>query len=91
MQTKTITWKGIEYSIRTLDIRPIPTYEAARYAAVDIADAELWDAIERVHTQEEERMAMAIDNAIFFYCEHGFLKSEPNDEELLNYLKKNLA
>ena len=90
MQAKVITWKGVEYPIRTLDIRSIPTYEDAFYSAVDIADAELWDAIEQVPTHEED-MAMAIDNAIFFYCEHGFLKRKPTDAELLNYLKKYLA
>lgn len=51
-----------------------------------IADFELWDAISD-YCERGDREYIDLDNTIFFYCDSGFIASNPTDEEIIDYLK----
>ena len=58
---------------------------------VKVADVELWDAIEYAcdhenHIRHSE--AVDLDNEIYYYCDYGFIASDPTDEEIVEYLIK---
>ena len=59
---------------------------------VKVAGIELWDAIEDAcdhenHIQHSE--AVDLDREIYYYCDYGFIESDPTDEEIVEYLIKN--
>lgn len=55
---------------------------------VNVADVDLWDAIEEDYNNGNSD-AHALDNDIYFYCDYGFIASNPTDEEIVEYLIKN--
>ena len=55
---------------------------------VKVADLDLWDAIEEDYIDGNSE-AHAIDNDIYFYCDYGFIASDPTDEEIVDYLIRN--
>ena len=38
--------------------------------------------------EKDNKEAVAIDNSIFFFCDSGFIESDPTDEEIIEYLIK---
>ena len=67
MKRWTITYKGVDYPVRTLDIRSIPKWEDECYANVNVADGALARAFGKEPWDAE---ATAIDEKIFFYVEN---------------------
>lgn len=67
MKRWTIAYKGVDYAVRTLDIRSIPSWEDECYANVNVADR----ALARAFGEEPwDAEATAIDEKMFFYIEH---------------------
>lgn len=84
MQKSTIQFKGVDYPVRTLDIRSIPTWEDDCYQNVTVADTNLNIALGECQKWTE---ADAIDEIIFFYFTPGQLASY-TDEELVAVLEE---
>jgi len=83
MNKSFIEYQGRNYPIRTVDLGSVSSY----YKEVDVADYDLFNAIENEY-EKGVREAVEIDNSIFFYCDSGFIASDPTDEEIVDYLVK---
>lgn len=83
-----ITYNGIEYPVRTVTL-PEDFFEMAGQK-VDVADVELYHAYE-VEYEKGDKHANAIDESIYYFCDSGFVASDPSDEEIVNYLVKNVV
>ena len=90
MQKSTITLDGVDYIVRTIDITSLPTFDGETYRSVDVADVALWDVLER-RMEQGDKYAMRLDEKIFFYPDSEFIKADPTDEELLDYLRERLC
>lgn len=89
MQKNFITIGNVDYVVRTLDITSLPTFEGETYRSVDVADVALWNELE--HRMElGDKYATRLDEEIFFYADSEFIKNDPTDEKLLDYLRENL-
>ena len=82
MEKSTITFKGVDYPVRILDIRSIPTWED--YAAVCVAEQALEDAF---GAEPWDAECTAIDEGIFFYVRNI---ADYTEKELLKILEENL-
>ena len=89
MKKDTIKVMGVDYIVRTLDIRTIPGYEDYLPKEVDVAGEELWDAVGGAISAGDYD-ACEIDSQIFFYVPDEMLRRDATDEELINYIKENL-
>lgn len=87
MQKSFINYKGVDYIVRTMDVRSIPTFGSEDYKSVQVAEAALWDALE---WESNTDMAVNIDNSIFFYADTELMRRDPSDHELIDYLQKQL-
>ena len=86
MKRDIITYKGVEYPVieiarNLIDSEWENTDSSLSYT---IADNELWSAIEKDY-EDNNPMATEIDNSIFYYCDNGFVASEPTEEEVIKY------
>ena len=84
MQKSTITYRCVDYPVRTLDVRSLPEYNSPGYAAVNVADETLLAALgseDRWGSQER-----AIDDQIMFYFVAGYLEAA-TDEQLIEVMK----
>ncbi len=84
MEKSTINYKGVDYIVRTLDIRSIPAWEDECYAEVQVADISLNMAFE-----EGDKRADAIDESIFFYLHKSQLE-KMSDKKLVELLAEYL-
>lgn len=89
MERNIITYKGVKYPIieiarNLIDSEWKNTDSSLSYT---IADNELWSAIEKDY-EDNNSMAIEIDNLIFYYCDNGFVASEPTEEEVIKYFEK---
>lgn len=85
MKKSTINYKGVDYIVRTLDIRSIiPAWEDECYAEVQVADISLNMAFE-----EGDKRADAIDESIFFYLFKSQLE-KMSDKKLVELLAEYL-
>jgi len=89
MQKSSISYKGVDYIVRTLDVRGVPTFEGDEYAQMDVAEDTLWDAIEQAW-QRGDYDAVKLDEDIFFYVPAILLRRDATDEEIVEYLKQYL-
>ena len=76
-------WDGKKFPVREIQLPE----ELGGYNA-NVADVDLWDAIEEDYNNGNSE-AHALDNDIYFYCDYGFIASDPTDEEIIEYLIKN--
>lgn len=79
-------WHADEYPVRKVEL-PI---ELGGFV-VKVATDCLWDAIEYEYNHEYCDLhsdAVALDDNIYFYCEEGFIESDPSDEEIIRYLQR---
>lgn len=81
---------GVDYIVRTIGITILPTFEGESYRSVDVADVALWDVLER-RMEQGDKYAERLDEKIFFYPDSEFIRREPTDEELLDYLREHLC
>ena len=78
-------WDGKKFPVREVELPE----ELGGFVA-NVATGELWDAIEDAY-DADDKTANNIDDSIYFYCEHGFIESDPTDEEIVEYLIKNVC
>lgn len=81
-------WNGKKFPVREVMFNVCDGMETI----VKVADLSLWDAIEYAYEHEGNPMrkeAIEIDNDIYYYCDYGFIYSDPTDEEIVEYLIKN--
>ncbi len=88
MKRDIITYKGVKYPVieiarNLIDSEWKNTDSSLSYM---IADNELWSAIEKDY-EDNNSMAIEIDNLIFYYCDNGFVASEPTEEEVIKYFE----
>ena len=76
-------WNGKKCPVRTV-VFPI---QEGFETPINVADVDLWDAIDKDHDNGNSE-AHALDNDIYFYCDYGFIASDPTDEEIVEYLIK---
>ena len=76
-------WDGKKFPVRTV-VFPI---QEGFDTPINVADISLWDAIEKDYNNGNSE-AHALDNDIYFYCDYGFIASDPTDEEIVDYLIK---
>lgn len=81
MQKLYYKWGGKMYVARTVYF---PVQEEMETWVI-VADYDLWEAISKDYDTEDPD-AIALDGEIFFYCEGGFIASDPTDDEIINYL-----
>lgn len=86
MQKSTINFQGVDYPVRTLDIRGIHSYEDECYAGVKVADTSLLLALGSDDCSDWSKEATAIDEQIFFYFSPGQL-AKCSDKELIEELE----
>lgn len=90
MEKSTITLGGVDYTVRTLDIRSLPGYEGEAYAQVTVADHNLSLAVEMA-IKAGDYDACKFDDEIFFYADPEFINTDPTEAQLLDYLCLNLC
>ena len=76
-------WNGKKFPVREVMFEVCDGLETV----VKVADADLWYAIEEDYNNGNSE-AHALDSDIYFYCERGFIESDPTDEEIIDYLIK---
>lgn len=88
MKRDIITYKGVDYPVieiaRNLIDREWENADSS--CTYLIADIELWFALEEDY-ENGDTMAIGIDNSIFYYCDSGFVASEPTEEEVIKYFE----
>ena len=77
-------------------VRVVPVPEEWGFGSpINVADDRLAMALEEAGNDETDKQILndleKIDNKICFYCNYGFIASDPTDEEIVEYLKKNLS
>lgn len=77
-------WNGKKFPVREVMFNVCDDMETI----VKVADVDLWDAIEEDYNNGISD-AHALDNGIYYYCDYGFIASDPTDEEIVDYLIKN--
>ena len=89
MKRDIITYKGVEYPVIEIARNLIDSeYKTADSSVTYIlADIELWFALEEDY-ENADSMAVDIDNSIFYYCDNGFVASEPTKEEVIKYFEE---
>lgn len=87
MTLEFIEYKGVQYPVRLVYLMNVEFHGQCENAY--IADVELWAAIES-DCDAGVREAIDIDNDIYFYCDSGFIASEPTDDEIIEYLKERI-
>lgn len=85
MKTNKIKYKGQEFETRIID----GSWYDENYGDMQVADSELWFAISDGY-EKGGALENEIDNDIFFYCDCGFLASKPKDEDIIEYLERNV-
>lgn len=88
MTVEYIEYKGIQYITRLVYLMNVEFHGQCENAYV--ADYELWAAIEDDYNAGVKE-AVEIDNGIYYYCDSGFIASEPTDDEIIEYLKQHLT
>ena len=78
-------WNGKKFPVREVMLPE----ELGGFVA-NVATGELWGAIEDAY-YANDKTAINIDDSIHFYCEYGFIESDPTDEEIIDYLIKNVC
>lgn len=88
MKRNIITYKGVDYPVIEIARNLIDSeWENADSSFTYlIADIELWFALEEDY-ENADTMAIGIDNSIFYYCDSGFVASEPTEEEVIKYFE----
>lgn len=90
MEKSTITVGGVDYIVRTIDVRTIPTYEDDFYADMQVAGESLWDATGKA-IEAGDYDACKIDDLIFFYVPDEMLGRDATDSEIVDYIKQNIS
>ena len=85
MERSNIRYKGIDYPVIEISLSKVSDIESDEL--VIIADYELWAAIEDDYVDGDKEAAW-IDNNVYFYCDSGFIASNPTESEVIEYMNK---
>lgn len=85
MERSKINYKGIDYPTIEISLSKVSDIESDEI--VTIADCELWVAIEDDYYNGDKE-AVWLDNKIYFYCDSGFIASNPTESEVIEYMNK---
>ena len=85
MKKNSIEYNGVFYPTIDIELNKVSDVESDEF--VTLADASLWDAIEKDYYNDVSE-AEDIDNDVYFYCEHGFIESVENEWEVVDYMAK---
>ena len=85
MERSNINYKGIDYPTIEISLSKVSDIESDEI--VTIADCELWVAIE-VDYYNGDKEAVWLDDKIYFYCDSGFIASNPTESEVIEYMNK---
>lgn len=85
MERSNINYKGIDYPIIEISLSKVSDIESDEI--VTIADCELWMAIEDDYYNGDKE-AVWLDDKIYFYCDSGFIASNPTESEVIEYMNK---
>ena len=83
-------WYGKKYPVRVVSLKGI----IKGFSTIKVADYDLFAAIEYAYDHEDAERhldANVLDNDIYYYCDSGFIASDPSDEEIIKYLRRNGA
>lgn len=83
MERSKINYKGIDYPTIEIALSKVSNIESNEI--VTIADYELFAAIEDDYRNGDEE-ALWIDNNVYFYCDSGFIASNPTESEVIEYM-----
>ena len=83
MERSKINYKGIDYPTIEIALSKVSNIESNEL--VTIADYELWAAIEDDY-EDGDKEAVWIDNNVCFYCDSGFIASNPTESEVIEYM-----
>ena len=83
MERSKINYKGIDYPTIEIALSKVSNIESNEL--VTIADYELWVAIEDDY-EDGDKEAVWIDNNVYFYCDSGFIASNPTESEVIEYM-----
>ena len=83
MERSKINYKGIDYPTIEIALSKVSNIESNEL--VTIADYELWAAIEDDY-EDGDKEALWIDNDVYFYCDSGFIASNPTESEVIEYM-----
>ena len=83
MERSKINYKGIDYPTIEIALSKVSNIESNEL--VTIADYELWAAIEDDY-EDGVKEALWIDNDVYFYCDSGFIASNPTESEVIEYM-----
>ena len=85
MERSKINYKGIDYPTIEIALSKVSNIESNEL--VTIADYELWAAIEDDY-EDGDKEALWIDNDVYFYCDSGFIASNPTESEIIEYMNE---
>lgn len=85
MERSNINYKGIDYPTIEIPLSKVSDIESDEI--VTIADCELWVAIEDDYYNCDKE-AVWLDDKIYFYCDSGFIASNPTESEVIEYMNK---
>lgn len=83
MERSKINYKGNDYPTIEIALSKVSNIESNEL--VTIADYELWAAIEDDY-EDGDKEAVWIDNNVYFYCDSGFIASNPTESEVIEYM-----
>ena len=83
MERSKINYKGIDYPTIEIALSKVSNIESNEL--VTIADYELWAAIEDDY-EDGDKEAVWIANNVYFYCDSGFIASNPTESEVIEYM-----
>ena len=83
MERSKINYKGNDYPTIEIALSNVSNIESNEL--VTIADYELWAAIEDDY-EDGDKEAVWIDNKVYFYCDSGFIASNPTESEVIEYM-----
>ena len=84
MEKAFVTWGKYKFPVRYVWLP-----EDMGGIKAKVADYYLWEEIWQ-YWERGDSDAIDIDNTIFFYCDDGFISKDPTDDEIVEYLRKNL-
>ena len=85
MERDCIRFNGKDYPTISIEGSKIDP-ECETDAMYTICDIDLWDAL-RPLVDDGNDKAYHIDEQVFFYCDNGFVASEPTEQEVIDYFK----
>lgn len=78
-------WNGKKFAVRRIMLpEELGGYEA------NITDVDLYHEYE-IEYEHGDRRANEIDDSIYFFCDSGFIESDPTDAEIREYLLKHVV